>query len=110
MDMAFDLEGTSTSAPTRRATGANAPPVGHPSWPDLLARFIAAREASVSMARQNRVEIALEHGSFHGDAAAFVVAQGTMRRSVNPNDLGNSKSDGAIAPSVAGLTRTGGRG
>ena len=106
MDMAFDLEGT----PRGRRSSADAPPANHPSWPDLLARLIAAREASVSMGRENRADAAIEHGSFHEDAAAFVVAHGTARRSVNRNDLGNSKSGEAISSPVAGLTRTGGRG
>ena len=42
MNMAFDLETTGTGGPDRRGGMAGR----HPSWPELVARMVAAREAS----------------------------------------------------------------
>jgi hypothetical protein len=106
MDMAFDLENT---APGRR-DGAADTAGAHPSWPELLARMVAARQASVAYAKEIHEVSGAEHGSFDENAAACVASQAQLRMSVNPNDLGNSKPGGAIASPVAGLSRTGGRG
>jgi hypothetical protein len=106
MDMAFDLENTATG----RKGGAGMEPVAHPIWRDLLARMVAARQASAALARENRGEGGAEHGSFNHSAAACVFVQAQTRTSVNPNDLGNGKPGGAISSPVAGLSRTGGRG
>ena len=106
MDMAFDLDGT---VPEWRGEGVTTPAL-HPRWPDLLARLIAAREASASFAREIGSETIAMRGSFDEVAASCVLAHAARRRSVNPNALGNRKSDGAMASTVAGLTRTGGRG
>jgi hypothetical protein len=102
MDMAFDLDS--------RSGAPNAPGAGHPSWPALLARMVAAREVSLSLARENGARLAAEHGSFDEGAAACMTALAARRGSINPNDLGNGKSGGAIASPVAGVTRPGGRG
>lgn len=102
MDMAFDLY----SRPGERTPAL----AGRPSWPELLARMVAAREASLALARENRARMAAEHGSFDDGAAACMAVLAAQRGSINPNDLGNGKSGGAIASPVAGVTRTGGRG
>lgn len=106
MDMAFDLE---IAAPgrLRRLDPAL---VVHPSWPDLLARMIAARQASASMVTKLHEDVAVEHGSFDEGAAACVAAQAHLRTYVNPNDLGNRKPGGSISSPVAGPSSTGGRG
>jgi hypothetical protein len=106
MDMAFDLE----NRPAGRKGGAGFAAVAHPSWPDLLARMIAARQASAELAKENCASRGVEHGSFDHSAAACVAVQAQTRTSVNPNDLGNSKPGGAISSPVAGRSRTGGRG
>ncbi|VWX53516.1 conserved hypothetical protein [Novosphingobium sp. 9U] len=106
MDLAFDLDGGGLPADA----GVQALHVVHPRWPDLLARLVASREASASLARENRAEAVAMCGSFDEFAAACLAAFPVRHRSVNPNDLGNRKSGGAIASAVAGLTRTGGRG
>lgn len=106
MDMAFDLRNPSSG----RKSGADEAFVNHPSWPELLARMVAAREASVSLARQIHEVADSEHGSFDGKAAACVASQAHSRISINPNDLGNRKPGGTISSPVAGLSRTGGRG
>ena len=106
MDLAFDLENTASD----RTDGASLPVLVHPQWPELIARLIAAREASVSYARHVRFRSAAMRGSFDEFAAACLASQAMARVSVNPNDLGNRKSGGGIPPSVAGLTRSGGRG
>ncbi len=110
MDLAFDLDAGAAT----RLNGANPPHGQRPNWPDLLACMIAAREASAALARERRVVLSAEHGSFHEEAAAQVTAFAARtavgRDGVNPNDLGYSNSGGVIASSVAGVTRTGGRG
>lgn len=106
MDMAFDLGGL---APGWRGDG-DAVRIVHPSWPELLARLIAAREASAALARQIRIRTVAMHGCFDPRVAASLVAHQRSHRFVNPNDLGNRKSAEAIASSVAGLSKTGGRG
>jgi hypothetical protein len=106
MDMAFDLENTASGRMRERSVGC----VAHPSWPDLLSRMIAARQASASMVTKLREDIAIEHGSFDEGAAACVAAQAHSRTFVNPNDLGNRKPGGAISSPVAGPGSTGGRG
>ncbi|MBB4857744.1 hypothetical protein HNO88_001055 [Novosphingobium chloroacetimidivorans] len=106
MDMAFDLDGGGLAADA----GVQALPVVHPRWPDLLARLVASREASASLAKGIRTETIAMRGSFDDFAAACLAAFPVRHRSVNPNDLGNRKSGEAIASAVAGLTRSGGRG
>jgi hypothetical protein len=106
MDMTFDLLNPASG----RKGNAGKPSAVHPSWPELIARMIAAREASVSMARQIKEVADVEHGSFNGGAAAHVAAQMQSRSSVNPNDLGNGKPGTGISSPVAGPSRTGGRG
>jgi hypothetical protein len=106
MDMAFDLRNPASG----RKGGAEQGCVIHPSWPELLARMIAAQQASASMARQIHELADSEHGSFDGSAAACVASQAQIRISINPNDLGNRKPGGDISSPVAGLSRTGGRG
>jgi hypothetical protein len=95
MDMAFDLD----TAAQARAEGSLAG--RHPIWAELAARMAAARQVSGSLGRELRAAARTGCGSFH---------QGERRVSVNPNDLGNRKSDGATSSSVAGETSTGGRG
>jgi hypothetical protein len=106
MDMAFDLLNPASG----RKGSAEHGTVIHPSWPELLARMIAARQASASMAKQIHDVSEAEHGSFDGSAAACVASQAHMRISINPNDLGNRKPGGDISSTVAGLSSTGGRG
>jgi hypothetical protein len=105
MDMAFDLD-TAGKLRTDEAGRADC----HPSWPELVARMAAARQASGSLGRALRAASNAGSGSFYDVAADILVAQAARRVSVNPNDLGNRKSDGATPPSVAGHTSAGGRG
>jgi hypothetical protein len=104
MDMAFDLD----TAAQARAEGSLAG--RHPIWAELAARMAAARQVSGSLGRELRAAARTGCGSFHQGTAEILVAQGERRVSVNPNDLGNRKSDGATSSSVAGETSTGGRG
>jgi hypothetical protein len=106
MDMAFDLRNPASG----RKGDADRRSVIHPNWPELLARMVAARQASASLAKQIHEVSGDEHGSFDGEAAACVASQARLRISVNPNDLGNRKSGGDISSPVAGLSSTGGRG
>jgi len=106
MNMAFDLQNPAFG----RKGEAGPASISHPSWPDLLARMVAARQASASLASEINGDSGIERGSFDQSAAACVAAQTQMRPSVNPNDLGNGKSGGIISSPVAGLSRTGGRG
>jgi hypothetical protein len=107
MDMAFDLENTASG---RIGNGVRHASVSHPDWSDLLARMVAARQASLCLAKEMLRDAGAEPGSFDGSAAACVAAQAQNRPAVNPNDLGNSKPHGAISSPVAGLSRPGGRG
>lgn len=106
MDMAFDLD----TAQAGRAEVAGSIAGRHPSWPELLARMVAARQASGALGLALRSATSAGSGSFYEAAAAIIATQAARRVSVNPNDLGNRKSDGATPPSVAGHTSTGGRG
>jgi hypothetical protein len=106
MDMAFDLENTAA----RRNGDGTGVFAAHPSWPELLTRMVAARQASAEFTKGIHQVSAAEHGSFDESVAARVASQAQWRMSVNPIDLGNSKPGGAIASPVAGVTRTGGRG
>lgn len=106
MDMAFNLENRASGGKGSAAFAS----VAHPSWPELLARMVAARQASAELARENREDGGAEEGSFNQSAAACVAVQAQTRTSVNPNDLGKSKPGGAISSPVAGRSRTGGRG
>lgn len=106
MDMTFNLENRVNS---RRSTARFAS-VAHPSWPELLSRMTAARQASVELARENREDAGFENGSFHQDAAACVAGQARSRAFVNPTDLGNGKPDAAISSLVARSSPSGRRG
>jgi hypothetical protein len=106
MDMAFDLDGAGLGV----RSDDNPSAIHHPSWPVLLARLVAAREASTALARETQFETAAMRGSFDEFTASWVLAHAASRLSVNPNDLGNRKSGETIFSPVAGLTRTGGRG
>jgi hypothetical protein len=106
MNMAFDLE----TAGTGGAEEAGGVAGRHPRWPDLVARMVAAREASGALAPALRSASHAGSGSFSNVAAAILVAQAARRASVNPNDLGNRKSGEATSSPTAGETSTGGRG
>lgn len=106
MDMMFDLDGGAADP----LQGATPQPGGHPSWPELLARMVAARQASVSLTREMQGTGAIGHGSFAGAAAPFVAAHAGTHGSVNLNDLGNCKPGEPTTLNVAGSTTPGGRG
>jgi hypothetical protein len=105
MDIPLNLE----SAENGHAALANARRTGRPSWPDLLRRLIAARRASVSLARDFLPDFPAGRGSFDGTAAARMGDYGSGRQIVNPNDLGNRKP-GRITTGIAGRKSSGGRG
>ncbi len=104
MDLAFDLD---TAAQARADSGL---PGRHPSWPELVARMVAARQASGSLGQALRDAAQAEGGSFHERTAQTLVAHAARRGSVNPNDLGNRKLGEATSSPVAGHASLGGRG
>jgi len=106
MDLSFNLDDTVGAI----AIGEGNEPIVHPNWPTLLARMVAAREASAALARDVRYETIAMRGSFDEFAAACVTSYATSLQAVNPNDSGNRKPGGNMFSPVAGLTRTGGRG
>lgn len=106
MNMAFDLETPRAGGLDGRGSLA----ARHPSWPELLARMVAAREASGALGGALRTASSSGAGSFYDVAAEILAAQAECRASVNPNHLGNRKSGEATSLPVAGNTSTGGRG
>ena len=104
MDMTFDLDTLD------RARGEGGLLGRHLSWPELVSRMVAARQASGSLRRALRSTAYADSGSFHEGAAEILAAQAGRRVSVNPNDLGICKSGEATSSPVAGHTNTGGRG
>lgn len=110
MDMAFDLDTTAGPASGGGARGDGPLRSGHPSWPDLVVRMAAAREASGSLGARLRTVSGTASASFDAAVAALIAGYPVRRGNVNPNDLGNCNSGETTSSPVAGPSRTGGRG
>ena len=99
MDIGFDFS----------QHGQDAAP-GRLDWHGLRARLFAvraARRALEAAASENR---AIDGSSFDRGSARLLAGYGHVLAAVNPTALGNGKPSGDMNSSVAGESRTGGRG
>lgn len=106
MEMKFDL-GTGADG---QADGLIPCAPGHPEWPVLRARLMAARESFCALNQGTGAESARNRGSFDHVAAHRLATYGQNPDVVNPNASVNCKPIRGNDALVAGATTTGERG